>query len=271
MKRVPPVDSQNVSHRSLRPQATSLTRAHTQCPRLLVSVRSLDEARRAIAGGAEILDVKEPSRGSLGMAAIDDIVQIAAVDSIANGAIPCSVALGEVADWSQSTNIPVLPTGISFVKLGLYRCASNAEWRVDWRNVRERFARQSLSRLRWVAVAYADAQSAQSPPIADVLEEAIESGCEGLLIDTWGKRNQTLLDMIDTATLTRLADDCHVAGLFFALAGKLRTASLTLLARVPADVIAIRSAACIRSERTSEVDVTRIAEFGAELRRCFDR
>ena len=34
--------------------------------RLLVSVRSADEVGAALAGGAEIVDVKEPSRGALG-------------------------------------------------------------------------------------------------------------------------------------------------------------------------------------------------------------
>ena len=37
-------------------------------PSLLVSVRCVDEVAAAIEGGAEIIDVKEPSHGSLGMA-----------------------------------------------------------------------------------------------------------------------------------------------------------------------------------------------------------
>ena len=37
-------------------------------PSLLVSVRCADEVAAAIEGGAEIIDVKEPSHGSLGMA-----------------------------------------------------------------------------------------------------------------------------------------------------------------------------------------------------------
>jgi len=42
----------------------------------------------------------------------------------------------------------------------------------------------------------------------------------------------------------------------FAIAGKLRRDSLPRLANVPADVIAIRSAACVESDRTSELDAT---------------
>ncbi|MBY0228781.1 MAG: (5-formylfuran-3-yl)methyl phosphate synthase, partial [Gemmataceae bacterium] len=35
-------------------------------PGLIVSVRSADEARIALENGADLIDVKEPSRGALG-------------------------------------------------------------------------------------------------------------------------------------------------------------------------------------------------------------
>ena len=35
---------------------------------LLVSVRSAEEARAALAGGATVIDIKEPDRGPLGRA-----------------------------------------------------------------------------------------------------------------------------------------------------------------------------------------------------------
>ena len=38
------------------------------CPGLLVSVRSGAEAEAALAGGADLIDVKEPTRGALGRA-----------------------------------------------------------------------------------------------------------------------------------------------------------------------------------------------------------
>ena len=44
--------------------------------RLLVSVRSADEAEAAIAGGADVIDVKEPSHGPLGMSEPDQYSKI---------------------------------------------------------------------------------------------------------------------------------------------------------------------------------------------------
>src|SRR5947209_20487137 len=42
-------------------------------PRLLVSVRNVAEAEAALAGGCDVLDLKEPGRGAMGMADISTI------------------------------------------------------------------------------------------------------------------------------------------------------------------------------------------------------
>ena len=64
-------------------------------PRLLVSVRDAAEAAAALAGGAALIDVKEPARGSLGRA---DAATIAAVVAAVGGRVPVSVALGELRE-----------------------------------------------------------------------------------------------------------------------------------------------------------------------------
>jgi len=81
-------------------------------PQLLVSVRSADEARAALAGGADLIDVKEPSRGPLGAAdseVIGDVLR--AVD----GRVPVSAALGEFVAWRDR---PV-PRGLHYAKWGM--------------------------------------------------------------------------------------------------------------------------------------------------------
>src|SRR5205085_11196960 len=48
-------------------------------PKLLVSVRSAAEATLALRGGADWIDVKDPTRGSLGAATMATICDVAAV------------------------------------------------------------------------------------------------------------------------------------------------------------------------------------------------
>ena len=63
---------------------------------LLVSVRSADEVAAALEGGADIIDVKEPAKGPLGMAEAE--VVAAVVDRV-KGKVPVSAAMGE---WSPN-------------------------------------------------------------------------------------------------------------------------------------------------------------------------
>src|SRR5262245_65855688 len=88
---------------------------------LLVSVRSAAEAEVALAGGATLIDVKEPARGSLGRA---DDMTIAAVLHVVAGRRPVSAALGELVDKSSLPRC----SGLAFVEWGLAGAA-----RLDWR------------------------------------------------------------------------------------------------------------------------------------------
>ena len=63
---------------------------------LLVSVRDAAEARTAVEGGADLIDIKEPARGPLGAADVDVVEQIIAEVA---GRRPVSAALGELRDW----------------------------------------------------------------------------------------------------------------------------------------------------------------------------
>ena len=250
-------------------EETNLIRDRESETQLLVSVRSAAEADLAVAGGANILDIKEPSNGSLGMATIETITQTAKQNQLRPHQIPLSVALGELVDWDHPTKIPSLPAGITFAKLGLSQCLGKPGWPADWRRCRQAFQQQSASKLNWVAVAYSDASDAASPCLEDIVAAAIETKCSGLLIDTWTKDGRNLLDGVDVVTLTRSASEAHAAGLFLAIAGKLNPSLLPKLRNICADIIAIRSAACVQSNRTEGIDAAQIVEFRRLMRTTF--
>ena len=255
-------------------------------PRLLVSVRSLEEVAQAIRGGAHVVDVKEPARGSLGMAEIGVIREIAAflrdeIPAPSNSAnvpidtdrpgdsphetVPLSVALGELREWVGRRDVPALPDEVTFAKLGLSDTAGASEWQAEWQRLRHEFDRQRNVPLRWVAVAYADDAAARSVPLDEVFPAAATSGCAGLLIDTFAKQGQTLADFISVAKLAETVQRCHAAGMFLAIAGSLTIDSVQTFSDVNADIIAIRSAACRNANRCHAIDASRVAEFRAAL------
>jgi uncharacterized protein (UPF0264 family) len=227
-------------------------------PSLLVSVRNAADAAKALAGGADILDVKEPARGSLGRA------DAAAIESVADalraypGRVPLSVALGELREWCD--RIPMrLPAEVQFAKLGLAGMRDTGDWEQEWSRIRNRLDVVSGRSFDWIAVAYADEAVADAPPLAEIIAAAIESGCRGVLIDTYDKQGSRLTELMTPAALDRTALELHEAGLILALAGRLTIADFRVIGRTACDVVAIRSAACIGEQRTQHISRERVS------------
>lgn len=250
-----------------RSSASETVSPCTRRVRLLVSVASADEAVAACSAGVEILDIKNPERGSLGMADLSVIQEIVAQQATRNsrGEVPISAALGEVSDWIEGSSVPELPLDLMFAKLGLSSLAKCTHWAERWCAIRQRFDAARGVPLNWVAVAYADAAAAQSPPLPDIVEAAITADCSGVLIDTWSKTSGWLLDSITIGQIRQTADRCRRSGLFLALAGKLSVTHLHELNQAGADILAIRSAACREGDRRLRVDAERILQFRAAM------
>ena len=157
--------------------------AGRQAIRLLVSVQNAAEARAAVDGGAELIDVKQPSRGSLGMATLDDITQVAEFLEDSGHGQPLSVALGEIGDWMDGVEVPPLPPTVAVVKMGLTRAANRPDWRSEWLDVRRRFEDAAARPLDWVAVIYVDGERFGCPDATDVIRAASSRGSGGGLTD----------------------------------------------------------------------------------------
>jgi (5-formylfuran-3-yl)methyl phosphate synthase len=221
---------------------------------LLVSVRSAEEAAAALAGGAEIIDAKEPARGSLG--AVDPEV-LRAIAARTPPGVPLSVALGDlteeaaVRDAVRAVRLP--PRGAPvYLKLGFAGVSQvqNVEGLL-------RAAAEAALGMRLVAVAYADHRAAESVAPREVLAGAQAAGVHGLLVDTWGKEGRGLLDFISVEELDDLRCRCRAAGFLFALAGSLHGATLARVAAL-ADVVGVRGAAC-GGGRSGMVEAERVA------------
>lgn len=235
----------------------------TDSPQLLVSVRSPQEALEALSGGAGILDIKEPSRGPLGMASLADLYLICATaKAVSPTAI--SAALGEVLDW-QHAPLPVLPPHLQYAKLGLAGLGQERYWAAMWRPLRAEFDVLRGKPLDWVAVAYADAERAGSPSVRAVLEAAIEGDCRAFLIDTFDKSGGRLVDLIPATELRAIISHAHAHQVAVAFAGRVCAADLALLLPCEPDVIAVRGAACEAGVREGAVSASAVAALVREI------
>jgi uncharacterized protein (UPF0264 family) len=207
---------------------------------LLVSVRDASEAEAALAGGADVVDVKEPSRGSLG-AADPDI--IAAIFDVVAGRAPVSVAAGELVDWPNTASRDFLQgirSGPSFVKLGLAGCAAWPDWPNRWRAALLELGSCATA----VAVTYADFTAAEAPPPQAILAVAQRAKCDVLLVDTWDKSRGTVFDCWGGDGLAGFAFRVRRAGLHFVLAGSLREHDLARAVALHPTLVAVRGAVC---------------------------
>jgi len=224
--------------------------------KLLVSVRSAVEAQAAVAGGAAIVDVKQPSLGSLGRAPCS---VWRAVRDLVPEPIPVSVALGELSEW-YDREPPEVPrsawSGIGFCKLGL----SNAppDWSDRWRELRQRLGESTCPSLAWVAVVYADWQSAGAPDPNSIIRAAAEmSECRGVLFDTWDKSRGTRVDDTWKGRIERV----RASGQFVALAGSLDVEAIARLAALEPEIFAVRGAACREGDRHAAIDPEQVARL----------
>jgi uncharacterized protein (UPF0264 family) len=224
-------------------------------PSLIVSVRSATEAEAALAGGAALIDVKEPARGSLGR---PDEQTVAAVIRCVAGRRPVSAALGELMD----TPAPFQLQGLSYAKWGLAGCARNSEWRRDLES-----ARRSLEGggCRGVVAAYADWRRAEAPPPLDVYRQVCQERWPVLLLDTWKKDGSTLLDWMGTAEIGELCCLCRQSSVRIALAGSLGRRELSALRNTSPDWFAVRSAVCSGGRRHGRLDPGAVRRLVSEL------
>jgi len=213
--------------------------------RLLVSVRSAAEALAALTGGADIVDAKEPARGSLGPVTAAALRDIAAA---LPPTIPLSVALGDF-DCEETVaaavaGVPTIPDRVApvYYKLGFAGAAAAAIERILGTALDA--ARVRPERPLIVAAAYADHEEALAPDPVVVTIAAARLGAAGVLLDTGTKDGRDLLHWMPPARLRGWIGDAHGAGLLTAIAGSLGGRALDLAAGCGADVLGVRGAVC---------------------------
>ncbi len=245
---------------------------------LLVSVQSRNEALDAVRGGADIVDVKAPSRGALGRA--DTSVVESVIDAVSNQ-VPVSMACGELVDFR---NQPV-PASLRFAKIGLAGCVTHAirfdakelkpelpiangnkanrtdpasitrasgnpendRWKQHWIQWNDSLP----SQVRPIAVIYADAANACAPDPLDIISFSQDLGCQGVLVDTFLKQESlSLFDWRSPAQIGQWIHLVHSADQFIAIAGSLGVDHLPQLSEMEIDVIAVRGAVCEHGRRS---------------------
>jgi len=232
---------------------------------LLVSVRSAAEIEPALTGGADIIDAKEPDRGSLGAVSAQTLAEI--LECLPSNRT-FSVALGDVAieaDVVAAIGSLILPSrpAPTFLKLGLAGVRSpELAGRLLRTAVKVAAGRGSAPRI--VAVAYGDAGRAEALSPEVICRLAHQAGAAGILLDTYVKDGRGLLRWVDPYRLAELITGARRAGMLTAVAGSLDLDDVKSVTRAAPDVFGVRGAAC-EGGRAGQVSTTRVRELRLRL------
>jgi uncharacterized protein (UPF0264 family) len=218
--------------------------------RLLISPKNETEAMEAIAGGADIIDVKNPKEGSLG-ANFPWVIK--RIRQITPAGIEVSCTLGEMPNLPGSMALAALgaaTTGVDYVKAGLYGLKTSEEAVRLMRNV-VRAAKDHNPAIKVVASGYADANRTSTVDPLLVPKIAQEAQSDIAMLDTAIKDGKTLFNFLTKPQLQSFVNKAHGYGLKAALAGSLQKEDLPEVYALGADVAGVRGAACTLSDRVN--------------------
>ena len=221
--------------------------------RVLVSVRSGDEALLAARGGADFIDCKEPRRGALGdlpPATIRDVVE-----RLRNAGVnrPVSATIGDVPMQALDEILQrvdaVAACDVDYVKVGI-QAGPHAEQVLD-----------ALAHCGRATVPVFIADRGLDPAL---IAHALTLRFAGVMADTADKRSGSLFDAVSRVALARFVSQARAARVMVGLAGALRVTHAQALAELAPDFAGFRSAVCA-GDRGAALDGARLRELAVAL------
>jgi len=216
-------------------------------------VTDLHEARMALKGCANIIDLKDPARGALG-AVTNDIQQ--AVTRFVDRRRPVSATVGDlpmsaevIADAIQTTSA----NGVDFVKVGLFGPGIHAD-------ILNTLAAAGQAGIRVIAVLFID----QYSPL-HLLDPLRTAGCCGVMLDTADKTRGGLFHHLDRETVAAFVRQAKKLGLLSGLAGSLQLRDIPALSALAPDYLGFRTALCQGGRRTSRLSASAMEQVRTQL------
>lgn len=227
---------------------------------MLASVTSLEEAELVAAGGADIIDCKDPARGALGALPLAEVAAIRArlpeaVISATIGDLPADPALLVGSARAMAA------TGVDYVKVGIFP-GGDADAAVRELGQAAPFLMgERRAGPRLVGVLLADRE-----PEFSLIEAMAEAGFAAVMLDTASKDGRCLLDVMDTGALRAFVRLAHLDGLAAGLAGSLRVTHIARLKALGPDILGFRGALCQGGTRTARIKAEHIADVLHSIR-----
>lgn len=239
-----------------------ISHKRSDAPLMLASVMNATEAELALAGGADVIDIKDARLGALGAASLEEsALIIRAVRAFKTDTL-ISATVGD---------LPMVPSvlsaacaeraalGVDYVKIGL----------MNGESLTACIAALSALKLpqgtRLVAVLFADIQA----PSDALLNALSNAGFAGVVVDTFDKTSGSLFAHSANwplgETLHSAVEVAREHGLFTGLAGGLGLNDIETLHQTGAAILGFRGALCSGAQRVASLQLTHVKQVRHQM------
>jgi hypothetical protein len=226
---------------------------------------NLEEAMECLEGGADIIDVKNPSEGSLGANFPWVINEVAKL--VKREGKELSATTGDLDFKPGTASLAALGAavaGADYIKVGLYGVKNGKEAFEMLKGV-SKAVKDFDDSKKVVGASYADYHRIGAVSPFELPESAGSAEVDGIMIDTAIKDGKTLFDHLNKEQLLEFVDMARSHGMFCALAGSINWEHLPVLKEISPDIIGVRTIVC-EADRSSKIKRELVEKLMKEMR-----
>jgi uncharacterized protein (UPF0264 family) len=218
---------------------------------LLISPKTIEEAKIVVASQVSIIDCKNPDEGSLG-ANFPWIIKEMKDLLPKNSSQLLSATIGDFPNLPGSASLAALGAAVSgadIIKVGLKGPKNVDEGIKLMKNV-VKAVKNYNKNIMVVTAGYADFKRMNSSlDFLAIPTIAFESGAEIVMLDTYIKDKKGLFDFLNVNQLIEFKKKAEQLNLKVALAGNLTQNVLSNIKKIKPDIIGVRSMVCEGHDR----------------------
>ena len=234
-----------------------LIKPSRQMTKLLISVTNIDEAQLALENGADIIDLKDPSRGALGALPLAQIKSV--VDYVhreTSGKLLTSATIGDLpmqAEMVVQQVTQLAATHVDIIKIGFFSSD-------DYQQCLDALLKLTQNGFKLIAVLFAEITYP-----TDLIKSIQQAGFIGVMLDTLQKNGLTLLDHYSLQQRHMFSKEVLALELSLGLAGSLQLQHIHLVKEMKPTYIGFRGGVCSQNQRVLDLDATKISAIRAAL------
>lgn len=218
---------------------------------LLISVTDVNEAKLALAHGADLIDLKDPHQGALGALPVHTIQEVVNFVAV-NRTSPQQYTSATVGDLPMQPDLiaqqvlKIAHTKVDFVKIGFFESE-------DYQACLDALNLITQQGIKLIAVLFAEIKYPEH--LIDAIKAA---GFYGLMIDTAQKNGGTFMDYYTHEQMSLFAARIKSHAMAFGLAGSLNIGHLEKVRAYNPNYIGFRGGVSVSNQRTFSLDADKI-------------